>query len=110
MYEHVIGELVVNGKCLGLDNAIHVRDGSDVLGPVLLIWPGTFELNMKSGAAQVLDSTGQVAARVGDRVQFSAFNISYNQAIEHGGLEEITPACSAPYWAVGDDLTLADSP
>ena len=34
VYERVIGELVVNGKCLGLDNAIHIRDGSDVLGSV----------------------------------------------------------------------------
>ena len=109
MYERVIGELVVNGKCLGLDNAIHVPDGSDVLGPVLLIWPGTFELSMKSGAAQVVNSTGRVVARVGDRVQFSAFDITYNQAIEHGGLEEITPACSAPYWAVGDDFRAAET-
>ena len=110
VYERVIGELVVNGKCLGLDNAIHVGDGSDVLGPVLLIWPSAFELRAEDGAAEIVDSTEQVVARVGDRVQFSAYNITYEQAIEHGGLKEITPACSAPYWAVGEDLTLADSP
>ena len=109
VYERVIGELLVNGKCLGLDNAIHVRDGSDVLGPVLLIWPSTYKLRMTSGTGEIVDSTERVVARVGDRVQFSAFNITYEQAIEHGGLGEITPACSAPYWAVGEDLTPAAS-
>ena len=109
VYERVIGKLVVNGKCLGLDHAIHVRDGSDVLGPVLLIWPSTFELRMEDGAGEIVDSTERVVVRVGDRIQFSAFNITYEQAIDHGGLDEITPACSAPYWAVGEDLTLADS-
>ena len=108
VYERVIGELVVNGKCLELDNAIHVRDGSDVLEPVLLIWPSTFELKMEDGDAKIVDSAGRVVARVGDRVQFSAFKLTYGQAIEHGGLEEITPACSAPYWAVGEDFTPAD--
>ena len=109
VYEHVVGELVVNGKCLGLDNAIHVRDGSDVRGPVLLIWPSAYKLRMTSGTGEIVDSTERVVARVGDRVQFSAFDITYEQAIEHGGLEEITPACSAPYWAVGEDFTLAAS-
>ena len=110
LYERVIGELVVNGKCLGLDNAIHVRDGSNVLGPVLLIWPSAYKLRMASGTGEIVDSTERVVARVGDRVQFSAFDITYEQAIEHAALEEITPACSAPYWAVGEALTLAPSP
>ena len=109
VYERVIGELVVNGKCLGLDNAIHVRDGSDLLGPVLLIWPSTFELRIEDGAGEIVDSTERVVARVGDKVQFSAFNITYEQAIEHGGLDEITPACGAPYWAVGDDFRTAEA-
>ena len=104
-YSRFIGELVVNGKCLGVDNAIRVSDGSDIHGPVLLIWPSTFELSVADGAAEILDSTGRVVARIGDKVQFSAFNITYSQARQHGGLDKITPACSAPYWAVGEEFT-----
>ena len=104
------GELVLNGKCLGVDDAVRVSDGSEVLGPVLLIWPGTFELSTGDGAAKVLDSTGRVVARVGDEVQFGAFNLTYNQALEHGGLEDITPACFGPYWAVGEEFRAVETP
>ena len=90
------GELAVDGKCLVADNLIRVRDGSEVLGPALLIWPDTFELNTEDGAAEILDATGQVVARVGDRVEFNALDLTYTQAREHGGLDEITPACSVP--------------
>jgi len=109
VYERVIGELVVNGKCLGLDNAIHVRDGSDVLGPVLLIWPGTFELSLEDGTAKIVDSVGRTLARMGDKVQFSAFGVPYDWAFEHGGVEEITYFCDGSYWAVGDDFRAAET-
>ena len=49
---------------------------------------------------KVLDKAGRVVARVGDKVQVNAFNVTYSQATKHGGLEEITPACSGAYWAV----------
>ena len=101
------GELAVDGKCLVADNLIRVRDGSEVLGPALLIWPDTFELNTEDGAAEILDATGQVVARVGDRVEFNALDLTYTQAREHGGLDEITPVCSSPYWAVGEEFTPA---
>ncbi len=52
----------------------------------------------------------RVVARVGDEVQFSAFNVTYNQALEHGGLEEITPACFGPYWAVGEEFRSVETP
>ena len=51
------------------------------------------------------DATGRLVARVGDEVQFSAFDLSYQQAMEHGGLEEISPACSGAYWAVGEEFS-----
>ena len=90
------GELALDGKCLVLRNILE----GDVPQNALLLWPETHSLNVEDGAVEVLDATGQVVARVGDEVQVNAFDVTYGQATEHGGLEEITPGCWAPYWAV----------
>ncbi len=95
-----VGELVLDGKCLG----VRVGDGSMGPEPALLVWPRAFELNVEDGAVEVTGADGRVAARVGDEVRFSAFSVTYYQAIKHGGLEEITPACSGPYLAVEEDF------
>ena len=76
----------------------------------MLIWPHTFTLSTGDDVVGIVDATGRVVARVGDEVQFSAVSISYQQAIEHSGLREISPACLGPYWVVGDDFSaVADS-
>ena len=103
--ERYAGELVLDGKCLKIDSPLRVRDRT--YGPVspLLIWPSTFSLSLEDGEVGIVDATGHVVARIGDEVTFSASSLSYQQAIEHGGLEEISPACSGAYWAVGEEFT-----
>ena len=103
--ERFLGELVLDGKCLRVDSPIRVRDRT--YGPVspLLIWPGTFSLSVEDGEVGIVDATGRLVARIGDEVQFSSFDLSYEQAMDHGGLEEISPACSGAYWAVGEEFT-----
>ena len=103
--ERFAGELVVDGKCLKVDSPLRVRDRVYVPVRPLLIWPSTFSLSMDDGNVGIVDATGRVVARVGDEVQFSAFDLTYQQATEHGGLEKILPACAAPYWAVGEEFT-----
>ena len=103
--ERFAGELALEGKCLKVDSPLRVRDRVHLPVPPLLIWPRDFSLGEEDGRVAILDASGRVVARVGDEVQFSAFDLSYQQATEHGGLEEITPACSGPYWAVGEDFT-----
>ena len=65
------------------------------------MWPHDFELSMKDEVVGIVDGAGTVVARVGDEVEFDAFNLTYQEAKEHGGLADITSACSGPYWAVG---------
>ncbi len=99
------GKLIMDGKCLVVDSVIRYRDRALFPGVrPLLIWPDTFTLNLDDEVAGIVDATGRTVARVGDEVQFSAVSISYQEALEHGGLEEITPACSGPGWVVGDDF------
>ena len=103
--ERFAGELVLDGKCLKIDSPLRVRDRT--YGPVspLLIWPSTFSLSVEDGDVGIVDATGRVVARIGDEVRFSAFDLSYQQAMDHGGMEEISPACSGAYWAVGEEFS-----
>ena len=103
--ERFVGKLVLNGKCLEVDAAVRVSDRSHIPYPPLIIWPGAFAVRVEDGVVGIVDAGGRVVARVGDEVQFSALDLSYQQAMEHGGLDEITPACSSPYWAVGEEFT-----
>ena len=105
--ERFAGKLVLNGKCLEVDAAIRVSDRSHIPYPPLIIWPSTLALSLEDGGVGIVDAPGHVVARVGDEVQFSAFALSYQQAMEHGGLDQISPACSSPYWAVGEEFTAA---
>ena len=100
------GELALDGKCLVLRN---ILDGG-VPQHALLFWPEDYDLNVEDGVVEVLDATGRIVARVGDTVQVNAFNVTYGQAAKHGGLEEITPACSGAYWAVKEILTATKTP
>ena len=90
------GELGLDGKCLVIRNILE----GDVPNDTLLFWPETYVLNVEDGMVKVLDKAGRVVARVGDEVQVNAFNVTYGQAIKHGGLDKIMPACSGGYWAV----------
>ena len=54
--------------------------------------------------AGIVDASGRVVVRAGDDIQFSAVSISYQEAMDHSGLREISPACTGGYWVVGDDF------
>ena len=97
--ERYIGKLVLDRRCLMAD----IVSG----GRHLLIWPDTFTLDLDDEVAGIVDESGRVVARVGDEVRFNAFSISYQEAMDHTGLREITPACSGGYWVVGDDFAAA---
>ena len=105
------GKLVLYGKCLQVaDDVIRVKERTYAGISPLLIWPHDFTLIMKDGVVGIADATGSVVARVGDEVEFDAFNLTYGEAREHGGLAEITPACSGPYWAVGETFAAVSAP
>ncbi len=103
--ERFVGNLVLDRRCLVVDAAVRVRDRVIMPGVwPLLIWPDNFTLSLEEEVAGIVDASGRVVARVGDEVQFRANSITYEQAMNHSGLREITPACWGPYWAVGEDF------
>ena len=106
--ELLSGRLILDGKCLLVDDdVIRVKDRVYVGISLLLFWPDTFALSSGHGNVGIVDATGNVVARVGDQVEFSAFQITYAEAMENGSLAEITPACSGAYWAVGEEFATA---
>ena len=103
--EHFVGKLVLDRRCLKVDDAIRVKDRVIMPGGRhLLIWPSTFSLSMNDKVVGIADATGRVVARVGDEIQFNAVAVTYGEAMEHSGLREISPACSGGYWVVGEDF------
>ena len=103
--ERFVGKLVVERRCLKVDEAVRVRDRVIVPGDRhLLIWPEDFTLSLEGEAAGVVDASGRVAARVGDEIEFSAVSISYQEAMDHTGYRELSPACGGGYWVVGEDF------
>ena len=101
------GKLVLYGKCLQVaDDVIRVRDRTYAGISPLIIWPHDFTLIMVDGVVGIADANGSVVARVGDEVEFDSWILTYPEAMEHGGLAEITPACSGPYWAIGEEFAV----
>ena len=87
------GKLILWEKCLQVaDDVIRVKDRVYAGISPLIIWPTDFALSTEDGVVKIVDGTGNVVARVGDEVEFDAFNLTYEEAKEHGGLAEITPA------------------
>ena len=103
--ERFEGKLALDGKCLIVNSALRVRDRALMPVDPLIIWPSNFLLGLDDGDVRVLDATGRVVAHIGGEVQFSAFDLTYEQAMDHGGLEDISPACAGPYWALGDEFS-----
>ena len=103
--ELLSGELLLDGKCLKIEDPLRVRDRVYLPISLLLVWPSSFSLSVDDGDIGIADATGRIVARIGDEVEFSGLSLSYQQATEHGGLEVISPACSGAYWAVGEDFT-----
>ena len=105
------GQLILYGKCLQVaDDVIRVKERTYAGISPLIIWPHDFALSTEDGVVGIVDGTGSVVASVGDEVEFDVFNLTYEEAKEHGGLAEITPACSGPYWAVGELFAAVPAP
>lgn len=96
----VMGELMLTNGCLRVNDI----DGESVL----LIWRPGFSTRMNQGVVQVIDSTGQVAASVGD---FVAVGGGFDSNPTGYGLAEPLPEeCPGPYWLVGESINKVDSP
>ena len=100
-----IGKLVLQGRCLVIDDAVRVSDS--VMAPgdeKLLIWPDNFTLSLDEDVPEIVHPSGRVVARVGDEIQVSAVAVNREEAVEHSGYREVSPDCGGGLWFVGEDI------
>ena len=70
----------------------------------LLIWPDNFTLSLDEDVPEIVHPSGRVVARVGDEIQVSAVAVNREEAVEHSGYREVSPACGGGMWFVGEDI------
>ncbi|MFZ3384446.1 MAG: S-layer protein domain-containing protein [Candidatus Methanoperedens sp.] len=94
---------------LGADNPeeLIIKDGCLRAGGFLLVWPYGFSLTADNGTFQVI-STGQIVARVGDKIKVGGgADETPDGRIARGYSEQLLgERCSGPYFIVGEGITV----
>ncbi len=98
---------------LGADNPeeLIIKDGCLRAGGFLLVWPYGFSLSADNGTFQVIDSTGQIVARVGDKIKVGGGTDETPDGRVARGYSAQLPSgrCSGPYWIVGEVIQVIKS-
>ncbi|MCH2506600.1 MAG: hypothetical protein MK125_13760 [Dehalococcoidia bacterium] len=88
-------ELVLDEGCLRMGSA----DGH------LIVWPPGFSLATEDDGVQILNKTGLIVARVGEKVRMGGGQV---RSFRHTGdyvLRHLPPSCPEPYWGVASVFT-----
>ncbi len=89
-----------------------INDGCLRAGGYLLVWPYNFSLSTdKDGVLQIINSTGQPVARVGDKVRIGggADETPDGRVVKGYSAQLPNERCSGPYWIVGEVITVDKS-
>lgn len=95
MASELKGKLVLDNGCLRVDK-------------YLLIWPHGFSLRTEGEEILIIDSNGQVFARVGDEIYVGGGEVAIPEEEAKEFIEEsitgqpLPDNCTGPYWIVGD--------
>jgi S-layer protein (TIGR01567 family) len=98
---------------LGADNSeeLILKDGCLRAGGFLLVWPYGFSYSADNGTFQVIDSTGKIVARVGDKIKVGGGADETRDGRVARGYSAQLPSerCSGPYYIVGEGITVDKS-
>jgi len=70
----------------------------------LLIWPHGFSLRTEGKEIQVIDSDGQLVARVGERIKVGGGEVPAEIVEKYIG-QPLPDNCTGPYWIVSEVIT-----
>jgi hypothetical protein len=92
------GKLVLDNGYLRIKRILALRfiGESD-----LLIWPYGYSLRIEGKEIQVIDSDGQVVARVGDRIKVGGGEVPAEIVEKYIG-QPLPDDCKGPYWIVSE--------
>ena len=120
--DYIFGELMLVNGCLRLSYMDPSRKENTTEG-VLVVWPAGFRLNRNTTPAQVINTTGLIAARIGDNARISgAWSedprpawmpppptrtgiVPYEVPDTATLAKELPEECPGPYWIVGDEVS-----
>lgn len=94
------------------DKELIIKDGCLRASGYLLVWPYGFSLSAdKDGIFQVINSTGQPVARVGDKIKVGggADETPDGRVVKGYSAQLPSERCSGPYWIVGEVITVDKS-
>jgi hypothetical protein len=96
MQAEMIGQLVLVDGCLRIES---IYDDTSYLP----VWPPEFELGSDDDEIQVLDGVGQIVAQVGEEIYMGGGEGSVSVMAECVR-QQLPPACTGPYWIVGEGV------
>ena len=91
------------GKLIVVDNCLRVNTHEGNTSYVV-VWPSSVTMRVANDMIQILNSSGQVVAQVGNDVYLDGGGISASQATALSQQPDlpIDTMCSRPYWLVGN--------
>ena len=98
-----------------LSGSLKLIDGCLRVNGDLIVWPYGFSPTTEEGVIQVIDSTHETVARVGDKVRFGGGGFSEDEdgmdmveILDKLSTQFPTDRCSGPYWIVGEVITSSE--
>lgn len=83
-------------QALGRGRLVEVDGCLRLGGDLLLIWPHDYSISTEGEGIAVLDGTGRVVWRVGERAEASG-----GEMFDLEGWVDVPARCTGPYWVVG---------
>jgi hypothetical protein len=106
---NVAPSALLTGTLVNADGCLRViadPDGSSYLA----IWPDSVTLIFENDSIEIHNLSGELLARVGDRIRLSGGELAASEAgwvstlLQPG--QELPEACPGPYWLVGNEISL----
>lgn len=103
----IIGQLVLYHP----DRCPRVRS-EDGLTNYVPLWPPDYGARFRNGAAEMVDGSGNVVARVGETLSLSGgpITVDWNSEMYRQLRQELPGDCHGPYWVVRDDGDIGAEP
>lgn len=96
----LVGTLVEVEGCL----RVNVEDHTSYLP----VWPPDFTSRIRDGRIEIIDRSGQVAARVGDVAEMGGGEDQTGSSLNDELRRALAGRCAGPYWIVGRTVRRVD--
>lgn len=102
----IVMEALLFGQLVERDDCLRVIPDAGTTS-YLIVWPPNVRLHVQGDILQVVDDTGAERFQVGQHVRLSGGAIKDAAGVESRQplRRALPPACSGPYWIVGEEMS-----